>query len=120
MAAIAGACCVGVGAVLITSAARSAAVTVPVSVGPGGVLVFNPANVTARRGDTVRWASGSSGHTTTDTTGLGLWDSKIRSLHATFTHKPATEHESRGCHGGHAAVQRPDRQHGALSPTRPA
>jgi plastocyanin len=86
-AAIVGACCVGVGAVLMTSAARSAAVTVPVSVGPGGMLVFNPANVTAHQGDTVKWTWDSSGHTTTDTTGLGLWDSKIRSVHATFTHK---------------------------------
>ena len=86
-AAIVGACCVGVGAVLMTSAARSAAVTVPVSVGPGGMLVFNPATVTAHQGDTVKWTWGSSGHTTTDTTGLGLWDSKIRSVNATFTHK---------------------------------
>jgi plastocyanin len=86
-AASVGACCVGVGAVLMTSAARSAAVTVPVSVGPGGMLVFNPANVTAHQGDTVKWTWDSSGHTTTDTTGLGRWDSKIRSVHATFTHK---------------------------------
>ena len=34
-AAIAGVCCVVVGAVLMTSAARSAATTVPVAVGPG-------------------------------------------------------------------------------------
>jgi len=79
-AAIAGACCVGVGAVLMTSAARSAATTVPVSVGPGGMLVFNPANVTSHQGDTVEWTWGSSGQTTADTTGLR--DSKIRSLHA--------------------------------------
>jgi hypothetical protein len=79
-AAIVGACCVVVGAVLITSAARSAALVVPVSVGPGGMLVFNPANGTAHQ----------------DTTGLSLWDSKIRSMRATFTHKLATEHQSRG------------------------
>ena len=85
--AIAGACCVGVGAVLMTSAARSAATTVPVSVGPGSMVVFNPVNVTAHQGDTVRWTWDSSGHTTTDTTGLGLWDSNIRSAGATFTHK---------------------------------
>ncbi len=103
-AAIAGACCVAVGAVLMASAARSAAATVPVSIGPGGMLVFNPANVTAHQGETVKW----------------MWDSKIRSVHATFTHKTATEHQPRECHGGHAAVQRPDRPHRALSPTRPA
>lgn len=71
----------------MTSAAHSAATTVPVSVGPGGMLVFNPANVTAHQGDTVKWTWASSGHTTTDTTGLGLWDSNIRSVGATFTHK---------------------------------
>jgi plastocyanin len=38
------------------------------------MLVFNPANVTAHQGDTVKWTWASSGHTTTDTTGLGLWD----------------------------------------------
>jgi plastocyanin len=53
-AAIAGACCVGVGAVLMTSAACSAAVTTPVSVGPGGMRVFDPATVTAHQGDTVK------------------------------------------------------------------
>jgi plastocyanin len=79
-AAIAGACCVAVGAVLMVSAARSAATTVPVSVGPGGVLVFKPANVTAHQGDTVKGTWGSSGHTTADIT--GLWDSKVRAVHA--------------------------------------
>ena len=29
---------------------------------------------------------GSSGHTTTDTTGLRLWDSTLRSASATFNH----------------------------------
>jgi plastocyanin len=79
-AAIAGVCCVAVGGVLMVSAARSAATTVPVSVDPRGMLVLHPANLTAHRGDTVKWRWGSSGHTTTDTT--GLWDSKTRSLHA--------------------------------------
>ena len=79
-----------VGAVLMTSAARSASVTVPVSVGPGGMVVLNPANVTAHHGDTVKWTCDSSGHTTTDTTA-----------------EPATEHQSRACHSGPAAVQRP-------------
>ena len=70
-AAIAGACCVAVGAVLMTSAARSAATTVPVSAGPGGM-----------------WDS--SGHTTPDTTGLVLWDSSAgtfgyhRQVHIAF------------------------------------
>lgn len=102
-ASIAGACCMCVGAVLITSAARSATVTVPVSVGPGGMVVLNPANVTAHHGDTVKWTCDSSGHTTTDTTA-----------------EPATEHQSRACHSGPAAVQRPVCTHSALSPTRPA
>jgi hypothetical protein len=50
------------------------------------MLAFNPVNVTAHQGDTVKWTWGSSGHTTTDTTGLGLWDSKVRSAGATFRH----------------------------------
>ena len=75
-----------VGAVLMTSAARSASVTVPASVGPGGMVVLNPANVTAHHGDTVKWTCDSSGHTTTDTTA-----------------EPATEHQSRAC----AAVPQP-------------
>jgi plastocyanin len=79
-AAIAGACCVAVGAVLMVSAARSAATRVPVSGGPRGMLVLHPANVTAHQGDAVTWRWGSSGQTTTDT--AGLWDSKMRSLHA--------------------------------------
>ena len=58
-AAIAGACCVGVGAVLMTSAARRAAVTAPVSVGPAGILVFDPASVTAHQGETVKWTWGT-------------------------------------------------------------
>jgi plastocyanin len=58
-AAIAGACCLAVGAVLMTSAARRAAVTVPVSVGPDGMLVFNPATGTAHQGDTVKWTWGT-------------------------------------------------------------
>lgn len=79
-AAIAGACCVAVGAVLMVSAARSASTTVPVSGGPRGMLVLHPANVTARQGDAVTWGWGSSRQRTTDTAGLG--DSKTRSLHA--------------------------------------
>jgi len=79
-AAIAGACCVVVGAVLMVSAARSAATTVPVSVGPRGMLVLHTANHTAHQGDTFKRTWGSSGQTTADTTGLR--DSKIRSLHA--------------------------------------
>jgi len=102
-AAIAGACCVCVGAVLMASAARSEAVTLPVSVGPGRMLVLNPANVAAHHGDTVKWTCDPSGQTTTDTTA-----------------EPATEHQSRACHSGPAAVQRPVCTHSALSPTRPA
>jgi plastocyanin len=80
-AAIAGACCVAVGAVLMVSAERSASPPVPVSGGPRGMLVLHPANVTARQGDAVTWGWwGSSRQRTTDTAGLG--DSKTRSLHA--------------------------------------
>ena len=46
-------CCVGAAAVGLTRAAQGAPVTVPVTVGPSGMLVFNPVSVTAQQGDTL-------------------------------------------------------------------
>src|SRR5499433_2217270 len=43
-------------------ASAAAAATVDVTVGPAGVLSFDPAVVTINVGDTVRWTFGSSGH----------------------------------------------------------
>ena len=92
--------CVGV--VLMASAARSAAVAVPVPVGQGGMLVLNSADVATHHGDTVKWTC-ASGHTIADATA-----------------EPVTAHQSRRCHSDPAAVQRPVCIHSALSPTRPA
>jgi plastocyanin len=79
-------CCAGAAAVGLTRAADAAPVTVPVSVGPSGMLVFSPVNVTAHQGDTVKWTWGSSGHTTTDASGLAQWDSGVKGVNSTFTH----------------------------------
>lgn len=79
-------CCVGAAAVGLTRAAQGAPVTVPVTVGPSGMLVFNPVSVTAQQGDTVKWTWGSSGHTTTDASGLAQWDSGVKGVNSTFTH----------------------------------
>jgi hypothetical protein len=49
-AAIAGACCVVLGVVLMTSAARGEATEVPPPVGPGDAAVFTPATVTGTIG----------------------------------------------------------------------
>src|SRR4029077_15877260 len=64
------------------------AMTVDVTIGPGGNLVFSPASVTIHPGDQVRWTFGSSGHSTTSGSPgqpNGIWDSGIRSQGATFT-----------------------------------
>lgn len=74
--------CAAVGAAVVhAAAARSAAKpkTVSVTVGPSGDKIFSPAIATAHLGDTVAWTWGSSHHTTTDTSGLALWDSGTRS-----------------------------------------
>ena len=63
--------------------------TVDVTIGPGGNLVFSPSSVTIHPGDQVRWTWGSSGHSTTSGSPgqpNGIWDSGIRNQGATFTH----------------------------------
>src|SRR4029079_7918698 len=65
------------------------AMTVDVTIGPGGNLVFSPSSVTIHPGDQVRWTFGSSRHSTTSgSPGMpnGIWDSGIRNQGATFTH----------------------------------
>src|SRR3954447_26722948 len=67
----------------------SSAMTVDVSVGPGGQLVFSPSSVTIHPGDEVRWTWGSSGHSSTSGSPgqpNSIWDSGIRNQGATFTH----------------------------------
>ncbi len=62
-----------------------AASTVNVTVGPSGMLVFSPATVTDQMGNTVLWTWGSTGHSTTDSSAIGLWDSGVLSSGATFS-----------------------------------
>ncbi len=56
------------------------AMTVDVTVGPGGNLVFSPASITIHPGDQVTWTWSSSGHSTTSGSPgqpSGIWDSGI-------------------------------------------
>src|SRR6266513_2517120 len=65
------------------------AMTIDVTVGPGGNLVFSPSSVTIHSGDQVKWTWGSSGHSTTSGSPgqpNGIWDSGIHNQGATFTH----------------------------------
>ena len=58
-----------------------------VLVGPGGQLVFEPANLTINTGDTVIWEWQSDNHSTTSdaTSGAEVWDSGIHNTGATFS-----------------------------------
>jgi plastocyanin len=65
------------------------AMTVDVTIGPGGNLVFSPASVTIHPGDQVRWTWSSDGHSTTSGSPgqpNNIWDSGIRNQGASFTH----------------------------------
>jgi len=64
------------------------AATFNVTVGPGGMLVFDPASVTIHPGDQVKWTWDSGGHSTTSgSPGMpnGIWNSGIHNGGATFT-----------------------------------
>jgi plastocyanin len=66
----------------------ASAMTVDVTIGPNGNLVFSPSSVTIRPGDQVRWTWVPAGHSTTSgSPGMpnGIWDSEIRNQGATFT-----------------------------------
>jgi len=74
---------------LISYPKAARAMTVDVTVGPGGNLVFSPSSVTINPGDQVKWTWGSSGHSTTSGSPgqpNGIWDSGIHNQGATFTH----------------------------------
>ena len=65
------------------------AMTVDVTIGPGGSLVFSPSSVTIHPGDQVKWTWSSSGHSTTSGSPgqpNGIWDSGIHNQGATFSH----------------------------------
>jgi plastocyanin len=73
---------------LIGYAKPASATTFNVTVGPGGMLVFDPESVTIQVGDQVRWTWDSDGHSTTSgSPGMpnGIWDSGIHNGGATFT-----------------------------------
>ena len=59
----------------------ASAMTVDVTIGPGGSLVFSPSSVTIHPGDQVKWTWSSSGHSTTSGSpgtakrNLGFWNS---------------------------------------------
>jgi len=58
----------------------ASAMTVDVTVAPGGNFVFSPSSVTIRPGDTVRWTWADDFHSTTSgTPGMpnGLWNSGV-------------------------------------------
>jgi plastocyanin len=64
------------------------ATTFNVAVGPGGMLVFDPASVTINTGDQVKWTFDSNFHSTkSGSPGMptNLWDSGIQNQGATFT-----------------------------------
>src|SRR3954470_23805683 len=70
-------------------AKASSAMTVDVTIGPGGQLVFSPSSVTIHPGDQVKWTWASSGHSTTSGSPgqpNGIWDSGLHNQGATFTH----------------------------------
>jgi plastocyanin len=74
---------------LIFYAKASSAMTVDVTIGPGGQLVFSPSSVTIHPGDEVRWTWSSSGHSTSSGSPgqpNSIWDSGIRNQGAIFTH----------------------------------
>src|SRR5215471_3196483 len=64
------------------------ATTFNVTVGPGGMLVFDPASVTINPGDQVKWTWDSGGHSTTSGSPgspNGMWNSGVHNAGATFT-----------------------------------
>jgi plastocyanin len=60
--------------------------TAQLAVGPGGSATFVPSAVKIRIGGTVTWTWASSGHSVTDSSGLGLFDSGVLSAGSTFSH----------------------------------
>ena len=80
-------------AMLTHAAATSAAPSHPgdpvtryVQVGPNASATFSPRDVKVHLGSTVEWDWASSGHSSTDSTGLNLWDSGVLNAGATFSH----------------------------------
>ena len=66
----------------------ASAMTVNVTVGPNGSLVFMPSSVTIHPGDQVKWTWSSNFHSSTSgSPGMpnGIWDSGIINQGATFT-----------------------------------
>jgi plastocyanin len=68
---------------LLSAIGRVAAAIVNVDVGPGGELVFSPAEVTIQPGDTIKWTWRSDHHSVTSTT--NLFDTDVRNSGFTFS-----------------------------------
>src|SRR5207247_10484574 len=67
----------------------ASAVTIDVTVAPGGAFVFSPSSVTIHPGDIVRWTWDDDFHSSTSgTPGMpdGLWDSGVLIQGAVFAH----------------------------------
>jgi plastocyanin len=77
---------VGVLAAPAWGAVPTAPHTASVTVGPEGSPTYDPAVASVRLGGMATWTWASSGHSVTDTSGLGLFDSGVQSSGATFSY----------------------------------
>jgi plastocyanin len=62
------------------------ATTTTVNAGGALGLRFSPATAKIAQGDSVKWHFNAAGHTTTDSSAMGLWDSGVSTLGEEFTH----------------------------------
>ena len=82
----AAAVCAGIGAAVVhASGTRRAPAPVAVTVAPNGNLVFSPAIAKPALGGAVQWTWGASGHTSTDESGLALWNTGVLGANSTFS-----------------------------------
>ena len=68
------------------TAAMAAPPTASVMVGQPGSPIFVPSAANVRMGGTVTWTWATSSHSVTDSSGLGLYDSGVRSSGSTFSY----------------------------------
>jgi plastocyanin len=63
-----------------------------VIVGPDGSDTYDPSTVWLRMGGATTWTWASDGHTVTDSSPLGLFDSGVRNSEAIFTYTSVAVH----------------------------